>query len=461
MMDIDNLKRKKPDVDILIGGLLFLTVFISKINILSLPYHWDELGAYIMPTHWLAHGSLLRIIPGLHPPDMFFGHPPALYLSLATIYKLVGEEIWISHFIVVAFSFLGVYFTYLLGSYLCNRMTGILASLFLFFTPIYFAQSGMVTAEPFVTALGVMCVYYFLKERYWAYMFLGFLAVLIKETFVAIIVALLIYFYFTKENKQQIHVISLKYTTPLLALFIFFVIQKIATGMFLPNPYFNSHPFFMITGESFKWVLYDQNRIILSCAILANFAIHKKVTWKKQFTLFLMILLFFIGTYSFIYFLPRYILSTLPFFCILGAYSIVSLFKDVKMQLVIAAIVLVFFLEKTHNIGVGFSSFETDMQYVDVVMVSKESCRYIEKTFPERRVLASWPLSQELTEPYLGYVKKSIKISSFDDRYDIILYTPQGVPENDKLKKLSASKNMTLDRRFEKNGKYVEVYVSN
>jgi len=327
MMDIDNLKRKKPDVDILIGGLLFLTVFISKINILSLPYHWDELGAYIMPTHWLAHGSLLRIIPGLHPPDMFFGHPPALYLSLATIYKLVGEEIWISHFIVVAFSFLGVYFTYLLGSYLCNRMTGILASLFLFFTPIYFAQSGMVTAEPFVTALGVMCVYYFLKERYWAYMFLGFLAVLIKETFVAIIVALLIYFYFTKENKQQIHVISLKYTTPLLALFIFFVIQKIATGMFLPNPYFNSHPFFMITGESFKWVLYDQNRIILSCAILANFAIHKKVTWKKQFTLFLMILLFFIGTYSFIYFLPRYILSTLPFFCILGAYSIVSLFK--------------------------------------------------------------------------------------------------------------------------------------
>ena len=149
MMDIDNLKRNKLEVDILVGGLLFLTVFISKINILSLPYHWDELGAYIMPTHWLAHGSLLRIIPGLHLPDMFF----------------------------------------------------------------------------------------------------GFFAVLIKETSVAIIVPLLIYFYFTKENKQQIHVISLKYTTPLLALFIFFIIQRIATGMFLPNPYFNSHPFFGVTGR--------------------------------------------------------------------------------------------------------------------------------------------------------------------------------------------------------------------
>jgi hypothetical protein len=58
-------------------------------------------------------------------------------------------------------------------------------------------------------------------------------------------------------------------------------------------------------------------------------------------------------------------------------------------------------------------------------------------------------------------VKKPIEISSFDDQYDIIMYTQQGVHKNDELKKLIASKNMTLDKRFEKNGKYVEVYVSN
>jgi 4-amino-4-deoxy-L-arabinose transferase-like glycosyltransferase len=461
MTGIDNLKRNKLDVDILIGVLLFLTVFISKVNILSLPYHWDELGAYIRPTHWLAHGSLLRIIPGLHPPDRFFGHPPVFYLSLAALFKMAGEEMWISHVFVVVFSFLAVYFTYLLGCHLCNRATGILASLFLFFTPLYFAQSGMATPEPLVTALGVMCVYFFLRRRYRAYLLLGFFAVMVKETSAAVIAAILIYFIWNEENRQRITVRSLQYAAPLLALLIFFFMQKIATGMFLPNPYFKSHPFVMITRESLKWGLYSQNRIILTCAILANFAVHKKAIWKKEFTLFLLILLFYIGTFTFIYFLPRYILSTLPFFCLLGAYSVVSLFNDVKIQLVIAAIVLVSFLIKIHGTGTGYGSFETDMQYVDVVTTHKESCRYVEENFPEKHILALWSLSLELTEPYLGYVKKPIQISSFQDSYDVILYTPQGSRENEKLRELIGIRNMPLDRRFEKNGKYVEVYVSN
>ncbi len=455
-----NIKKNKPYIEILIAGFIFIAVFMAKAGILNMPYHWDELGAYVGPSHWLAQGGLWKILPGLHPPALFFGHPPAFYFSLSALYRLVGEELWVSHVFAVAFSFLTIYFTYLLASHLFGRMTGILAGLLLFFSPIYFAQSGMATAEPMVTALGLMCVYYFLRGRYLAYLICGVILVMTKETSAATIAALLIYVFITERKEPGVAAKILRYSVPLLLLAAFFVSQKITAGVFLPNPYFKSHPFIRVSAESFLWIFYYQYRWILSCLILANFLINGRTAWKKEFILFLLIVLFFATTFSFVYFLPRYAMAALPYFFILGVYSLVFLCRDIRVQVATAMIILVLFLTGMHGSDRECGSCENDMQYTDVVMTHKEACNYLEEKFPGKTVLAAWPLSLELTQPHLGYVTRPIKVVSFDDQFDILLFTRQGGRDNEKLRRLSSLNHMILDRRIERNNKYVEIYLS-
>jgi hypothetical protein len=117
-------------------------VFISKLSILDVPHYWDEM-AWVSQAHWLSQVDLFRALPGLRAPDAFWGHPPGLHLTLASIAKVFGYSVVLSHLIPVCFAFLGVWFIYLLGSRLYDAKTGFFSALFLFLSPMYFAQSGM------------------------------------------------------------------------------------------------------------------------------------------------------------------------------------------------------------------------------------------------------------------------------------------------------------------------------
>jgi 4-amino-4-deoxy-L-arabinose transferase-like glycosyltransferase len=462
-----NTRKNELLNDILIAIFFFLLVVISKMNILSLPYYWDEF-VYIRPTHWLYQGSLLRIIPGLHPSDMFYGHPPGLYLSLAVLYRIFGETISVSHGLVIIFSFVGVFFTYLLASHLHNRATGILAALLLFFSPLYFAQSGMVLGDIPITALGIMAVYFMLREQYTAYLLSGLYLVMVKESAMAIIAAIVLYLYLTERASPGIGVKILKYSVPLFAIGAFFVMQKVTTGIALPNPYFSSHTF--IAAEHLgvwrgiykvlTWTFYGQYRFILCSFILLNFLINRKKVWKKEYILFLLITVFFVGAFAFIYFLARYILPVLPFLCIAGAYSIASLFRNPKVQMGIGIVIMLLFIGHLDGPKTERGSFELDMQYVDAVFAHKAACEYLEENFPDKRVLASWQGSQELSDPHWGYIKKPVKVVSYGENYDVVLYDPQGSAANIKLKKIIEKRNMILIKRFTKNDKYIEIFGS-
>jgi hypothetical protein len=447
--------------DFLFAVISFLAVLVCKANILNLPYYWAEMAVYIGPSHFLVQNGLWKAIPGFHGLYVFSGHPPGLFLTLACLFNIFGEKIWISHLLAIVCSFGGIYFTYLLASHLCNRVTGLLASLLLFFTPIYFAQSGLVNGDLFITTIGVMCIYFALKDKYSAYLICGIYLVMLKEAAAAIIIALLLYLYFEGKQRPRIKIKLVKYGVPLIVLSIFFIIQKIVTGMFLPNAYFNTYPFWRSPSiQSLKWVFYNQGRIILTLLILCISILKIKTYWKKQFALFLLIVLIFVGTYSLIFFSPRYILPTLPYFCILGAYAIVLLFKNTKVLLLVVATILALFTSQFHGTGSNPSNYETDMQYVDVITTHKSACKYVEKTYSQKRVLALFPLDAEMRQPYYGYVNKPIRIAHINEDYDIVVYARQGTLENRELKKIIKQQNLILDKKFENNGKYVEVYIS-
>lgn len=443
-------------LDAAAGLVLLLIIFVSKAGILNLPYNWDEMGAYMTPAHWLAQGGLIRAFPGFHPPYMFFGHPPALYLAVAFLFKVFGEKIWIAHLFVISLSFLGAYFSYLLASRLSNRTTGFFASLLLFFSPLYFAQSGMVHADIIVSSLGLMCVYFFFQERYLWYLLSGLALVLVKESGAAIIFAITVYSFLTEKENPDRKIRALKYSAPLILLCLFFLAQKITSGMFLPNQYFVSNRFFIITGRSITWAFVRQGRIVLTLLILASFFLNKQ-SWKKEFNLFLLIFLFVTGTYTFIYCTARYVLPVFPYYSILGAYALAHLFRDSKRLIAANIAVIALFIAMTYGSGTGsHGGFEEDMQYVDVVLNHRDACTYVEQTFPDKAVLAEWPMNEAMRHPFLGYVSRPVKVMTAGEQYDVVVYTRQGHPDNENLLTL---RNLRLDRVFERNGKHAAVYL--
>jgi len=404
---------------IILFFLLFVLVFVSKNNILITPYYWDEMG-WARAAQWLSEGNLLRFIPGLHPPAAFWGHPSGLHLTLASLFRLFGQSIWLSHLLILLFSFLGIYFTYLLARFLYGSTVAIVSSLFLFFSPIYFAQSGFFLGDIPVTALGVASVYFAIRKKYVPYLICAIYMVMIKETGIAIVFSLLIYFFLTESMKLKYKSKEiLIFSVPLIVITLFFIFQKIITGKFCCiYPY--KFELFEVQSELIfrqfvsisKWLFVYQNRYIFTVLILLNLILIKTSRYKKENLLFLLIFIFSGFSFTFLYFLPRYLLPAVPYLCIMGAWSISELIKSKVLQTAVGLALLVLMLNSLSGSPI-YGTNEWNMKYLDVIKMHKEMCKYLENNFPNARILTIFPHSSQLSNPDFGYIKKPLKVLHF------------------------------------------------
>ncbi|MBE7414180.1 MAG: glycosyltransferase family 39 protein [Deltaproteobacteria bacterium] len=448
-------------------------VFAAKFNTIALPFHWDELGAYISPAYWLSQAGLYRALPGLHPPETFFGHPFALYLTLAALFKTFGAYQITAHVFILAIATLGLWYTFLLGKLLQGRMVGAIAAIFLFLFPMYFAQAGIVTGDIVVASLGVATVYYALRKKNLPYVVFATILLLTKESAMAIVASIIAYLLITDPSTRNWKTMAV-YCAPIAPFIAFFAAQKATTGHFLPNPYFNHNSFaefgFEEAFRNFKNVVYFgfymQYRVVLFAAILLNFAVYRSRAFRREHLLFLFLFASFIGAYTFIYYIGRYILPVLPYFAIMAAASIVMLARTRAAAALAAALIIALFITRIHGRDDGCLSCEADLQYTDIVKVHKEASVFLEENYTGKRVLTNWPLYHAFTRPYLGYVDNPLEAVFFEsaDRtgpedYDIIAYTPQSIDSRAGLKELVEREGLVFARAFLRNGKTVEVYV--
>jgi 4-amino-4-deoxy-L-arabinose transferase-like glycosyltransferase len=469
--------------DLWIALLLLAIVLISKAPTLNLPYHWDELEAYVRPAHYLAEQGLWRIVPGTYPEtpeydpavskenpeETFFGHPPGLYFPLALLYKLTSESVLVSHLFAVTFAFLGVYYTYRLGSLLFDRVVGLLGALFLFSTPLYFAQAGLVLGDLPITALGVMSVYYVLRERYGVFLLCSVYMVLVKETSIAILVALWLYVFWTQKNQSNLKRKLLFHSIPILILGIFFLWQRLATGSIFPNPYMEYNQVFYFHWShgswAVRWTLLEQYRWVLCGLIAVHFLICRRRAWKKEYILFGLIGVFYMGAFCFLFFMTRYILPFLPYLCLAGAAAVVALVRNRSVQAAVAAIILIAFGTKFYQHYTSYSNYDEDLQYTDMIAIHQQACRYIENNFENPNVVTLYPVSLMLQEPYLGYVSQSIPVVSHEQDFDVMVYVKHHSAQSPRynhcpLKEIIDAKHCRLVKTMEKNGKTLQIYLA-
>ena len=451
--------------------ILFIMILILKSSILNTPHHWDSIARDLPISIWIKNNNF-NPFP---QTNNYNGHPVFFYEILALSFFIFGESLFVSHLVTLIFAFLAVYFTYLLGKYLYKEKVGIIAALLLFFSPLFFAQSGIVQIEIAFAALSIITIYFTITNEVKWYLIIGSFLVLTKEPAVLIIFCILIYRYIKNPNFLKKLLI---YSIPLFIFGLWMMINKLVFDWFL---YTSSVSYLDVSInilprllERFKEVFILDYKWILTFLVSISalkFYINKrrdlKIVARDEYILFLLIILAislyccFIGKA----FLIRYILVLYPIFFVVGANSLNSLFeKNVKIILMTLFLIGLFITRWGGNrINRCGCELESNLEYLDLVKTHYKAAKYIETNFPNATVLTTWPQTRELTFPYLGYVITPIKIKTayeYDlnlSDIDLIYYSPQS-HEPEILLDIMTNLNLTLLKRFEQNGKYSEIY---
>jgi 4-amino-4-deoxy-L-arabinose transferase-like glycosyltransferase len=402
----------------LVFGICLVVVFVFKFNILHLGYFWDEMGAYAGPAQTLSEGSLWTAFPGQHSPEMFYGHPPLLFLLLAVVFKMFGHHPFAPHVVTVFFASLGVYGTYRLTHFLSGFREGVLAATLLFFSPIYFAQSGICTADIFVASLSVWVIYFYAKNDLGLAALTGICLSMVKLTALGVFLSIILYEFYLSVTIARIEIKRLALLSmPLVVAVVFLALQWGTTGRLVPNDYFDTRNFFATIDifqlgvkafDIFYFVFIDQFRFITSIAAL--WLLIGTLPGKQRiFILFFILIAFYISAFSVIFYLPRYIVLIFPFYFSIVSIQMCKIIKqryvaDISVVLVSTVFIFLSF-RYNHNDGL----IDATMQYADFVNVHQQAANYIERKYNDIVLISDYPFIDAVHDDGYGFVTKPIK----------------------------------------------------
>ncbi|MBI4009882.1 MAG: glycosyltransferase family 39 protein, partial [Candidatus Aenigmarchaeota archaeon] len=230
--------------NLIVGALLVTLLFILKYPILNTPHFWDA-TLWIKSAYWTLNNNFNPVLPfPLENGGLDTGHPPLVFLSLALAFYLFGNSLITAHFVMLLFAVITIIFTYLLASYLYDEKVGIISSLFLLFSPLFFAQSGIVSLDLPLAAFTISTIYFALRNNIIGYLISGALLALSKEPGVLTIIAILVYIFIKnyKESKQELIKKCFIYSIPIIIFAIWIYYHAIN------QPIYNA-----ISGSSEFW----------------------------------------------------------------------------------------------------------------------------------------------------------------------------------------------------------------
>jgi hypothetical protein len=220
---------------------------------------------------------------------------------------------------------------------------------------------------------------------------------------------------------------------------------------------------------------------LLTGFVVAGAIRYPRQVYKRQFALFALIAAFYFAAFSLIGFLPRYIMPVFPYLCIVSAWSILVIFRERASwrYAAVAASVCVFLT--FYHARSSSGDFETNMEHEDAISVSERACAHVLADHSGSTVLADWPMSVYLQRPYLGYVRspvpRVVEVTNVPSAQlqqtseggllrDIgkgspiaFVYLPIGASNwSEALRARAREEGLSLTRRFEQNGKFVEVW---
>jgi len=492
---------------------VFLGLWGLHLPLLHLPYYWDEAGYYIPAALDFLHSGLL--VP---QSTLTTGHTPLVPVYLATAWRIFGYAPLVTRAAMLLLAAATVTALYALARWVADSEVAFWSALLLALSPVFFAQSSLAHLDLTAGLFTTLAVLVLLRQSRSAgplFALTASLAVLSKETAVVLLPVVWAFAWFRRKERHAVTWVWLAF--PLLPLLAWAVYYHHVSGFWTGNReyldynlYFALHPVrillsllrrlyqFFIGG--FNWLLvagaalgvWWKTRKASSGALREDEA---KLSLQRDLS-------FIVVGLSAIYILMlsvvggailrRYFLPVFPLFILLAVMLLFRLPKRLArgMALAVAAgFIGCWFINPPYPFP-----FEDNLAYADFVRLHQQAAQYLESQPGHPRIVTAWPTSDELTRPFLGYVRAPLRVvpvpgfkpedfrevgaGSFDLLY---LYSRKWEPASNLLERipflqrlqtryfdyapqarddaLAAQLGLRLVRQFERRRQWVRIYA--
>lgn len=449
-------------------ALACLWALIFRAGPLDTPYFWDEADVYAQGARWLAeHG--MNATPGVFPDDWSRGHPPLFYLLVGIVFRIAGPGPAAGHALIVPFTALALFATYMLGRLRSGRVAGLAGALLLGTSPLFLSSGAFVLPEMPLTALTALALLFAETRRYLAAAVVGVALVWIKETGICTPLAIAggIALVALREKKPREYTRTFLISTiPIAGLALFFLWQRATAGYFVfphHQNLFAERPFtaanvFTVFPSIFYW--HGRGIATLAAVVVLGIAatrrsVSRLVTLDATSLAFLLLVLGNAIFFSKMFWLERYALPAHPGVCVLIGCVLANAADAARgfrvpslLPVAIAAGVGLFFLRASGTTNAPEHTFA----FVDVVRSHQEAFAQL-RDARGAHVLTTWPLTTELREPWLGYVREPVNavhpdnLSSHPNFRPNIVLVDTSSERADELRSIAHRETLTLRAR--------------
>lgn len=482
----------------------FAVLTVLHLPLLHLSYFWDEAGYYVPAAvdfyrHWL-------LIPRLTQPN---GHTPLLMIYVAMLWHAVGFSRAAARLGMLLIAAWTVAVTYGLGSGLAGRAAGAWAAVLLALSPTFFAQSTLVYPSLAVALFTTLAVIFAL-DRHWGWMAAALtLAVASKETAV---IAVPVFWAFllvrAKERRKSIWAIS---AAPVLLLGLWALYYHAKTGYWTGNAQYLRYNLYAalmplhlarsFPGRVAKVFVLGFDWVLVAGAVAAVWRTRRGrplgqalAGGGEGFGDFLFLAAGLVAVYIVFLsaiggaLLSRYLLPVFPVFYVLCVALILRLSKPAAWLvcgLALAGFVGAWFVNPPYPFP-----YDDNLAYASFVRLQERGARFLETLPHDPVILTAWPATDELRRPFLGYVKRPLRVATVQDfdrgafarppRFSVLfLYSRKWRPSDDWLARLpglatlrrlygyqsaarpsalAARFHLRLLKQFRERGQWVRIY---
>ena len=377
---------------------------------LKLPFFWDELGQFVPAALDLYHDGAW--IPHSTAPNV---HPPGLMALLALVWRAVGFSILATRLTILLLASAGVLFSFLLAIRLARGTAGapaFAAVLFLIATPIFFTQSMMAQLDLPAMVFTVLALLVFLEGRFAASAAVCTVAVLMKETAISTPLVFALWLWFREGRRRE----ALYFLAPAVALGIWMLALSRATGHLFGDPEFTHYNLTQALGpvhvllaiaRRVYYLFIADGRWIGAIALFVGWRALRGKEWAVAVWVALaqLAVVTLLGGAV----LDRYLLPVLPILYAAMAVA-ASVYPPSWRWITHAAMIGALFVGWFWDPPYLFP-YENNLAMVNFVEVQKQAADFLGAYARNKLVGTTWPLSEELTRPEMGYVEQPFSVA--------------------------------------------------
>ena len=426
------LSRGKVREHLFAYSLIFTFLFLTHLPLLRLPYFWDEAGYFIPAARdLLLTGSLVP------HTTLSNAHPPLVMIWLAFWWRFSAFTPAVtrtSMLLVAAFALVGLW---RMSREVAGEAVAAATVLCTALYPVFFAQSTLAHLDMMAAALTLWGLAMYVERRPVATIGFFALAPLAKETAIIAPMALLgwelICPLVSRSRRESLCLRersmrrTLSFLLCLVPLALWFLYHHHRTGFYFGNPQYLRYnlqatlsPLRIVLAMLIRlWhVLGYLNLFLLTLAAAyvmgrpplqqLDSSLRPRIAVNLQLV-FAVVILAYIVALSIAggAVLARYMLPVVPLVILL---CVSTLHRRLRrwtwwIAFTCAAFVAQQFIPPPYRIAP-----EDTLLYRDYIILHKVAADELSARYPHARVLTAWPASDELTRPFLGYVKQPLRV---------------------------------------------------